>query len=703
MGTGYIRNDTSNNIANGNVIDAADLDGEFDSIVSAFSNGSGHTHDGTTSEGGAVTMIGPVQDILADGTAIYPKADAVYDLGKTAASFDVAYVESINLAGTALTATATEINYSDGVTSAIQTQLDNKQPLDADLTAIAALANTDSNFIVGNGTAWVAESGATARTSLGLGTAATTASTAYATAAQGTTADAALPKAGGALTGAVTTTSTFDGRDVSVDGTKLDTIETNADVTDTANVTAAGALMDSEVDADIKTLSLPASTTISAFGASLIDDAAASNARTTLGLGTAATTASTAYATSTQGTTADAALPKTGGAMTGAITTNSTFDGVDIAVRDGVLTTTTTTANNALPKSGGAMTGAITTNSTFDGRDVATDGTKLDGIDTGANLYVHPTTAGNKHIPTGGTVGQILENSASGTAVWSDVSSLALGHLSLVYTRADSYTWVAPEDCTVLIQIIGAGGSGGGIALDDTAGLEVGASGGSGGGYSRKTVSLSASDTLSFTVGAGGASESLSDNAADHAGNTGGTTTCTGPASLSMTANGGSGGSGHRVTSGDLTFATQPSGGTASGGDTNVTGQAGTNVTSFTPPSVDSQIYLWPSGSFSCGFEGITAHSQDDYNLVSTTTTTVTDDTLFGSVFYAHIDVFKGSMQGNVSGSAGNTSTTGGTGGIGCGGASACDISSDNDTGTRTANTGAGGNGCVIITITNLS
>tara|TARA_R110000824_G_scaffold347748_2_gene534516 strand:- start:18510 stop:20888 length:2379 start_codon:yes stop_codon:yes gene_type:complete len=69
--------------------------------------------------------------------------------------------------------------------------------------------------------------------------------------------------------------------------TKLSGIEAGANVTDTANVTAAGALMDSEVDADIKTLSLPASTTISAFGASLIDDAAATNARTTLGLGTA--------------------------------------------------------------------------------------------------------------------------------------------------------------------------------------------------------------------------------------------------------------------------------------------------------------------------------------------------------------------------------------------------------------------------------
>ena len=84
------------------------------------------------------------------------------------------------------------------------------------------------------------------------------------------------------------------------------------------------------------------------------------------------------------GVTADAALPKSGGAMTGAITTNSTFDGVDIATRDGVLTSTTTTAGAALPKAGGAMTGAITTNSTFDGRDVATDGTKLDGIEASA-------------------------------------------------------------------------------------------------------------------------------------------------------------------------------------------------------------------------------------------------------------------------------------------------------------------------------
>lgn len=77
-----------------------------------------------------------------------------------------------NITG-AMTATQAQLNFMVGVTSAVQTQLNNlssgKQAADADLTAIAALANTNGNFIVGNGSAWVAESGATARASLSLG------------------------------------------------------------------------------------------------------------------------------------------------------------------------------------------------------------------------------------------------------------------------------------------------------------------------------------------------------------------------------------------------------------------------------------------------------------------------------------------------------------------------------------------------------
>lgn len=53
-----------------------------------------------------------------------------------------------------LTATATELNYTDGVTSAIQTQLDAKQALDSDLTTIAGLTATSDNILQSASSAW---------------------------------------------------------------------------------------------------------------------------------------------------------------------------------------------------------------------------------------------------------------------------------------------------------------------------------------------------------------------------------------------------------------------------------------------------------------------------------------------------------------------------------------------------------------------
>jgi hypothetical protein len=50
----------------------------------------------------------------------------------------------------------------------------------------------------------------------------------------------------------------------------------------------------------------------------------------------------------------------------------------------------------------------------------STDKTKLNGIAASANNYVHPTTEGNKHIPSGGSSGQILKYSALGTAAWAN-------------------------------------------------------------------------------------------------------------------------------------------------------------------------------------------------------------------------------------------------------------------------------------------
>ena len=52
-----------------------------------------------------------------------------------------------------------------------------------------------------------------------------------------------------------------------------------------------------------------------------------------------------------------------------------------------------------------------------------TEKQKLRNIEDNANNYSHPTTSGNKHIPTGGADGQLLSYSEDGTAQWSDSTS----------------------------------------------------------------------------------------------------------------------------------------------------------------------------------------------------------------------------------------------------------------------------------------
>ena len=88
-----------------------------------------------------------------------------------------------------------------------------------------------------------------------------------------------------------------------------------------------------------------------------------------------------------------------------------------------------TTYNEATPSTAGLMS--------------AGDKRKLNGIAPGANNYVHPDTPGNKHIPSGGAVGQILKNTGDGTVQWEDPTS---------YSNATTTTagLMSPEDKTKL-------------------------------------------------------------------------------------------------------------------------------------------------------------------------------------------------------------------------------------------------------------
>lgn len=64
---------------------------------------------------------------------------------------------------------------------------------------------------------------------------------------------------------------------------------------------------------------------------------------------------------------------------------------------------------------------------------------KLSGIEANANNYVHPTTSGNKHIPSGGSSGKILGWSADGTAAWVDPTGGGGGDVSSVKVGSTTY------------------------------------------------------------------------------------------------------------------------------------------------------------------------------------------------------------------------------------------------------------------------
>lgn len=155
---GYIRNDTTNNISDGNIINASDLDGEFDAIQAAFVNTTGHTHDGTAAEGAPITKIGPTQDVVATTTELKPKTNNTIDLGTSSLKFKDVYA-----AGTAYVANldlTNALSVADGGTGA-STFTANNVLLGNGTSAFQVVApGTNGNVLTSNGTTWVSSAAA---------------------------------------------------------------------------------------------------------------------------------------------------------------------------------------------------------------------------------------------------------------------------------------------------------------------------------------------------------------------------------------------------------------------------------------------------------------------------------------------------------------------------------------------------------------
>ena len=180
-GTSYTRQST---IADGNLISASIFNNEYNQLVNAFAYASsgttGHTHDGSAGQGGAITKIGdqdfknkievsatnnriefyaevsgsPVEQIRIQDGAIVPVTDNDIDLGTSSLEFKDLYIDgtanidSLVLAsGSTVTAVLDEDDLSSNSATSLATQQSIKAYVDAQVTAQDVDITTDSGTI----------------------------------------------------------------------------------------------------------------------------------------------------------------------------------------------------------------------------------------------------------------------------------------------------------------------------------------------------------------------------------------------------------------------------------------------------------------------------------------------------------------------------------------------------------------------------
>ncbi len=294
--------------------------------------------------------------------------------------------------------------------------------------------------------------------------------------------------------GDLTVGGTVDGRDIAADGTKLDGIESGAtgDQTNAEIRAAVEAAPDSNVftDADhTKLNAIEANATADQTKADIEGlgiDVPATNLTGTIPAARLSTATTQAESDdSTKIATTAYVVDKITTLIGGAPSTLNDLNELAAAINDDANynTTLTTALATKLPLSGGALTGAVTTNSTFDGRDIAADGSKLDAIEASADVtdtanVVSALTAGsNITIASDGTIsgsasythpnhtGEITSSGDGATTIASNVVDAdnlkVTGNGSNTqFLRSDgdgTFTWAVPTDTNTTYSV-GDGG-----------------------------------------------------------------------------------------------------------------------------------------------------------------------------------------------------------------------------------------------------
>lgn len=280
---------------------------------------------------------GGAGDSNTDATLLEVTEQAVIATTKAsdaAASASAAATSETNAAtsATASASSATAAASAASGVSASATAAANSATAAANSATAAATAETNAETAETNAETAESNASTSATTATTKATEAATSATSASTSASTATTKASEASTSASSASTSATTATTKASEATTSATSA---STSASTATTKASEAATSATNAATSATASAASATASATSASNASSALSSAAlkannlsdlanAGTARTNLGLGTAATTESTAYATSAQGTTADNALPKAGGTVTGDLSITST-------------------------------------------------------------------------------------------------------------------------------------------------------------------------------------------------------------------------------------------------------------------------------------------------------------------------------------------------------------------------------------------